>query len=638
MNHCKKVLSILLVLAIVLITSCSPSQRDDDPDISERIKDRVQGITSTSGECSFYVFMDDDDEVQIKVIVEDKFTCQVIEGIAVELIVTEDTLDVLLYDPLGNYLPEVFVFEKANLNDYPQIRYENPWIIALVGATSVALQLWGLATYIAGGIAILAGKTGVLTVGAVLVSFVVSMAATGLLMLAEHLASRPSPEDKLDYPVVIHIFGEPDGDSVVNTVTVPSGTTWQDMNDVVRTITGDIEVRIVLPAENPVGAYYYPDGTPKVLYVYPVGQANIQPFELPPAEPAVWPMFGRNPQRTGRSIYNGPEVWEPKWFFATGGWPGHSIAIGTDGTVYVPSQYRFYAIDPDGTEKWSFANQTTCQSAPAIAGNGTIYVGSTDHKLYAMTPDGIELWSFTTTGQLQTSPVIGVDGTIYIGSSDPYYYTSGRLHAINPDGSLKWSSGKIGAISRSSPAIGYDGTIYVGSINGKLYAFNPNGTQKWVFTTGLYIYSAPAIATDGTIYVGSYDRKLYAVNPNGTEKWSFVTGDNIYSSPAIGADGIIYVGSRDGKLYAVNPDGTEKWSFVTTGFVYSSPAIGADGTIYVGSNNGKLYAISPDGTERWSFTTGDQIDSSPAIGPDGTIYVGSRDGNLYAIGEAASSS
>ena len=66
--------------------------------------------------------------------------------------------------------------------------------------------------------------------------------------------------------------------------------------------------------------------------------------------------------------------------------------------------------------------------------------------------------------------------------------------------------------------------------------------------------SSPAIASDGTIYVGSWDNKLYALNPDGTLKWSYATGNWVYSSPAIGADGTLYVGSWDNKLYAISGD------------------------------------------------------------------------------------
>ena len=43
------------------------------------------------------------------------------------------------------------------------------------------------------------------------------------------------------------------------------------------------------------------------------------------------------------------------------------------------------------------------------------------------------------------------------------------------------------------------------------YGVNPDGTKKWAFATGLYVYSSPAIGADGTIYFDSGDGNLYAV-------------------------------------------------------------------------------------------------------------------------------
>jgi len=161
-------------------------------------------------------------------------------------------------------------------------------------------------------------------------------------------------------------------------------------------------------------------------------------------------------------------------------------------------------------------------------------------------------------------------------------------------------------------------------------------TGKWYIYLEL-IGFITKIADDGTIYVVSGDNNLYAVNPDGTEKWSFETGDWVWSSPAIGEDGTIYFGYYDFYLYALNSDGTEKWRFKTGRAVGSSPAIGEDGTIYVSSYDNNLYAIHSEhtdgeaGTEKWRFKTGDFAFPSPAIGSDGTIYFGSNDNNLYAI-------
>ncbi|MDO7976742.1 outer membrane protein assembly factor BamB family protein [Oceanotoga teriensis] len=310
------------------------------------------------------------------------------------------------------------------------------------------------------------------------------------------------------------------------------------------------------------------------------------------------------------------KIYKETWSFDTGDWVSSSPAIGSDGTIYVGSNDNLYAINPDGTKKWTF--ETSVSSSPAIGSDGTIYVGS-DDNLYAINPDGTKKWTFETS--VSSSPAIGSDGTIYVRSWDQ------KLYAINPDGTLKWSFDTGDWVSSSPLAIGSDGTIYVGS-NDNLYAINPDGTKKWSFDTGDYVSSSPAIGSDGTIYVGS-DDNLYAINPDGTLKWSFETGNYVSSSPAIGSDGTIYVGSWDQKLYAINPDGTLKWSFETGDYVSSSPAIGSDGTIYVGSHDNNLYAINQDGSLKWYFKGSPS--TVPIIGNDDTIYVGSLDHHLYAI-------
>jgi len=85
---------------------------------------------------------------------------------------------------------------------------------------------------------------------------------------------------------------------------------------------------------------------------------------------------------------------------------------------------NFYAINPDGTEKWAFSTRNAVHSSPAIGSDGTIYVGSCDSNLYAINPDGTEKWAFATENGTLSSPAIGSDGTIYAGSGD------GNLYAI----------------------------------------------------------------------------------------------------------------------------------------------------------------------------------------------------------------
>jgi len=380
-----------------------------------------------------------------------------------------------------------------------------------------------------------------------------------------------------------------------------------------------------------------------ILVIYAMAMAAPAAAQL---ADTPWAMFHHDLNHTGLSPYYGPDTSTVKWTFSTGDKIHGSAAIAEDGTVYIGTRdycpltrSRLYAINPDGTEKWHWSPPRYpgswlvdyIDSTPAIASDGTIYIGCWNRRLYALYPNGTLKWEFYDSNWKKswafvlTSPAIAPDGIVYIGNNN------GKLYAINPDGSLKWSY-QTGKAIQSSPAVGSDGTVYVGSYDRNLYAINPDGSLKWKYLTGM-IRSSPAIGSDGTVYVGSYDKNLYAINPDGSLKWKYQTGGWVVSSPAIGSDGTIYVGSHDHKLYAINPDGSLKWSYNTGCCITSSPAIDAYGTIYTGSADKHIYAINPDGSLLWNYNTGNRIyHSSPAIASDGTVYIGNNGGMLYAFG------
>lgn len=353
-----------------------------------------------------------------------------------------------------------------------------------------------------------------------------------------------------------------------------------------------------------------------------------------------WWMVHHDPRHTGSSPVSGPSIPSSKWSYVTGNIIGASSpAIAADGTIYLGSEDgHLYAIHPaDGSLSWDYATGSRIESSPAIGTDGTIYFGCDDYSLYALTPAGALKWHTATSGMITSSPVIGADGTIYVGSNDSCCY------AFSPtDGSIRWQSPTGGSIT-SSPVLRIDnGAVYIGSEDTNLYAFDSTyGTLIWAATTGGGIDSSPAVGTDGTIYVGADDGKLYAINPaNGTINWQFPTGGTITSSPALSTGGTIYVGSQDGNVYAVTDNGTSAtldWQQAAGAAIgSSSPAIGADGTVYLGCTDGKLYAFNgATGAVRWHFTTGNSIQSSPVLGADGTLYIGSEDDRLYAITQGA---
>lgn len=324
----------------------------------------------------------------------------------------------------------------------------------------------------------------------------------------------------------------------------------------------------------------------------------------------------------------------PRWAgpFTTGGYIVSSPAVAPDGTLYVGTQDKYlYALNPNGSLNWRFLTGDWVDATPAIGPDGTIYVGSWDGKLYALTPAGAKKWDYSTGAgnYIYSSPALGADGTIYFGAGD------GNLYALRPDGTLKWTY-PAGDWIDSSPAIGANGSIYYGSWDGNVYAVRDEGDtarELWRFATNGPVLSSPALGRDGTVYIGANDGRLYALHgATGMMQWDFNAAGPIEGSPAVGPDGTVYVGGTSGFLHAVAGDtGLLKWKFDTVDPVASTPAVRADGTILFGTTAAALFALNSDGTQKWKVATADWVDSSPAIAPDGTIYVGCYDKRIYAL-------
>jgi len=310
-----------------------------------------------------------------------------------------------------------------------------------------------------------------------------------------------------------------------------------------------------------------------------------------------------------------------------------SPAVALDGTVYVGSDdSSLYAFQPTGDLKWSYPTGGAIQSSPAIDQRGSIRIGSGDHRLYALDPDGKLQWVYETGGAIQSSPAIDDLGMIYVGSDD------NTLYALSSEGELRWSY-KTGGEIQSSPAIDANGIIYVGSNDNNLYALYSDGNLKWKFPTRGAIKSSAVIGADNTIYIGSCDHTFYAITPQGEKKWSLVTGGEIRSSCALGADGTLYFGCDDHYLYALAADGTRKWAYQASSAIGSSPAIDQGNIIYFGCDDGTLYALSGQGTVNGAFHSEGGIHSSPCLTGcvagngelSGRIYFGSNDRKLYSL-------
>ncbi len=157
----------------------------------------------------------------------------------------------------------------------------------------------------------------------------------------------------------------------------------------------------------------------------------------------------------------------------------HSVVVGPDGTLYFGSRDGLFAIDPtDGSVLWHFdTGDLAIQSAPALAADGTLYVGAS-----------------------------GVPATFF---------------AINGDGTLKWKhvmTGGRGRFLNNQAVIDADGTIFV-TYSRFLYSFDPagdgmgGGKVNWLMVFRRSFKNGPAIGGDGVLYVANGRSVMKVVDP-----------------------------------------------------------------------------------------------------------------------------
>jgi len=154
-----------------------------------------------------------------------------------------------------------------------------------------------------------------------------------------------------------------------------------------------------------------------------------------------------------------------------------------------------YALDWNGNLKWKFklrANGSFADASqacsPLVAADGTINIGSHDQLFYAINPDGTLKWTFQAADDIYPiSLTIDLDSKLFFTAADNI------LYSINCDGTLNWKSGgdhRFLCSPLAGISISPDGTtLYLGTAdldtNYGLAAVDQSGQLKWLHNTGL---------------------------------------------------------------------------------------------------------------------------------------------------------
>jgi outer membrane protein assembly factor BamB len=239
-------------------------------------------------------------------------------------------------------------------------------------------------------------------------------------------------------------------------------------------------------------------------------------------------------------------------------------AIGGDNTIYIGGE-KFYALDTDGNEKWSWSTSRAelIMNAPIIDDSGNIYYSGQD-AVRSLTVAGTLRWSVPTSGEYFSSPAFSRDETrVFVAVQDTVFCLSAS------DGARVWAFSPPGIVGvfRATPAVDDEDNVYLGTKADSasvLYAIRADGGGlRWQARIGADLYSSPAIGNDRTLYVGSEYAKgmdLHAIDmETGLTKWSApLHGDATWSSPALADDGTLYIASID-----VNGVGAGLYAFRT---------------------------------------------------------------------------
>ncbi|NTU62993.1 MAG: S8 family serine peptidase, partial [Chloroflexi bacterium] len=286
---------------------------------------------------------------------------------------------------------------------------------------------------------------------------------------------------------------------------------------------------------------------------------------------------------------DGSTAWQYAVTGSTAKFPG-GVALAPDGTVYaVDSTRTVHALDgATGQLKWKTLVGTVGApvATPAAAPDGSVTFATDKGYVYALNADGSLRWSTNTAVSLALSPVIGLNGTVYVASGG-----GKKVLALDgASGAVKYTFAVAGTIG-DEPVVALDGSLFVPT-EGGFYGLNANGTKRFVLAGKFK--TTPALALDGnTVYASSDAKALYALDTStGARKWTYADTGAL-TSPTIDLIGNVIVGSDTNNVTLIDPTGRVVQRQVLDDKVTQAASVLPNGNVVVriGSSNHSLVVL-----------------------------------------------
>lgn len=308
--------------------------------------------------------------------------------------------------------------------------------------------------------------------------------------------------------------------------------------------------------------------------------------------------------------------------------------------VYIgTSEGNFFGFTMGGQRRFYYDAGAQIESKAAVhPSSGEIYFASVDGAVHALTPDGQLKWKANLIGTIRTRPVVTRDALYIVAENDVI------TALARDDGRILWVYDKepIEEITIAGHAglLLEDGRLFAAFTDGAVAALNPiDGRLFWEIETALDLERRPGnvpqfldvdttpVLIRGTLYVASFTAGLYALNPiSGTVEWrdaeiKAVTG-------LAGAGRMLVIASARTGLSLMDLRTREmQWSKAPERGAPTAPVVTETGTVIYGETQGSLLALAlSDGREVARAEGGSGFSATPtAIGQfGGAISNGGR--------------
>ena len=154
-----------------------------------------------------------------------------------------------------------------------------------------------------------------------------------------------------------------------------------------------------------------------------------------------------------------------KWKYPAGKQVNSEPVAGIDGSVYSVTSNTLLALKPNGELDWEFLLPAEATTRPSLADETTLLIACNNNHIYAINSNGTERWSLDVQGIVYNSIVIDRNGNMYFPG---IFNDESQVRAITANREPLWQY-PLNVSYYSQVVIGNDGQLIIGTRGAKLY-------------------------------------------------------------------------------------------------------------------------------------------------------------------------